>query len=162
MISLNSGNFNTDVNEYNKFISTLEVCTIKCPHCKHASLIRHAYYSRYINISGEKIILNILRVKCKICGKTHAILPCFVVPYLHEPIIDLQNIVIIGYNEENIEHSRSIRKIRAKWNPILRTHDLKFNMKLIDICSKISQFLKQCFMQLHKGFYHLATINHTT
>ena len=44
-------------------------------------------YRRYINISGTKYYIRLLRVQCKTCGKTHAILPNFIVPYLHEPIL---------------------------------------------------------------------------
>ncbi len=50
---------------------------------------RHGYYKKYTNISGKKYYIRILRVRCKVCGHTHAILPDFIVPYLHNPIIDL-------------------------------------------------------------------------
>lgn len=108
------------------------------------------------------MFLTILRVRCKECGKTHAVLPSFVVPYLHEPIIDLQIIVVTGYTKENIDHTRSIRKIRAKWPPMLRTLGFIIQDKLIDMCSKITHMFKQCFMQLHKGFYYLISTNHAT
>ena len=40
------------------------------------------------------MILCILRVKCKVCGRTHAILPELVVPYSHIPA-DLQQFILL-------------------------------------------------------------------
>ena len=59
----------------------------RCPSCNaFHSFSRHATYSRYICFlnSGkiEEHKINILRLLCKSCGQTHAILPADTVPYL--------------------------------------------------------------------------------
>ena len=57
-----------------------------CPSCRSTgNCINHAYYDRMIidYISGNVVVktVHILRVKCKSCGHTHAILPDFIIPY---------------------------------------------------------------------------------
>ena len=75
MISFKSKELNTEINDYKEIIANLEVKTIKCPGCNTSDMERHGYYKRYINISGKKYYIRILRVRCKVCGHTHAILP---------------------------------------------------------------------------------------
>ncbi len=87
MITHKSLNFNIDINEYLNSIVNLELSTIKCPNCLNSNLERHGYYSRCIIVNGDKIRIRILRIRC--CGKTHAVLPSFVVPYLHIPMKEL-------------------------------------------------------------------------
>jgi len=64
----------------------IDVSIYKCPVCraKH-SMIRHAYYKRnVITVNNDEFIylnLKILRVKCKSCNSTHAILPGDLIPY---------------------------------------------------------------------------------
>ena len=71
---------------YAQFIQNLNVFTLECNHCHwRGTCIRHGYYWRsYLlsvgDLTGSRI--RILRVKCKHCGKTHAILPEEIVPYL--------------------------------------------------------------------------------
>jgi len=64
----------------------IDVSNYKCPVCgaRH-SMIRHAYYKRnVITFNNNEFIyldLKILRVKCKSCNSTHAILPGDIIPY---------------------------------------------------------------------------------
>lgn len=53
-----------------------------CKYCGYEGMLhRHGYYSR--NVITRHCIkrINILRVKCPSCGKTHAVLPNFLIPY---------------------------------------------------------------------------------
>ena len=57
-----------------------------CPSCHSTgNCINHAYYNRMIidYINGEIFVrsVRVLRVICKSCGHTHAILPDFIIPY---------------------------------------------------------------------------------
>lgn len=58
---------------------------ISCPLCNSKHLVKNGTYQRNIIflIENERIETNmkIQRFKCKNCGKTHALLPEFVVPY---------------------------------------------------------------------------------
>lgn len=166
MISLNFGNFNTDIEAYNKLVVNLDVCSITCPHCKHADMVRHAYYTRYINISGEKIKLTILRIKCKTCGTTHAVLPSFVVPYLHHPIEQLQSMIVIGKTDETSlsqeYETKLIRKIKKRWLQIVMSFGLELKSELFKLVKRASMNIRRCFMQIHSGYYKFDTRIHTT
>ena len=65
MLTFKMKDFNSDINNYLKFIANLEVKTIKCPNCDTSEMERHGYYKRYINISGVNYYIRILRVRCK-------------------------------------------------------------------------------------------------
>jgi hypothetical protein len=67
---------------YSNIINKVDFNKLVCPHCgKEGVLIRHAYYERWMNNGGKKVKINILRVKCKHCKTTHAVLPPFLIPY---------------------------------------------------------------------------------
>ena len=53
-----------------------------CKFCGYEEMLhRHGYYSRNVITRHEVKRINILRVKCPSCGKTHAVLPSFLIPY---------------------------------------------------------------------------------
>lgn len=60
-----------------------------CPHC-NGETISHGFYQRKLLIEEEKWELSIYRVKCKACGKTHAILPDFISPRKHYSACDIE------------------------------------------------------------------------
>ncbi|MDD4809527.1 DUF6431 domain-containing protein [Methanobrevibacter sp. UBA417] len=71
---------------YNFFVKNLIIGLLICPTCKAKGRLEiHGYYPRHVvalidtNLVHE--ILMILRLKCKSCGCTHAVLPDFIIPY---------------------------------------------------------------------------------
>jgi hypothetical protein len=79
---------NTNIKDYNKkILNKFSILPFKCPKCTvKYRLIRHCYYERNVcyfsddfNICDTKI--TILRVFCKSCLSTHAILPGNIIPY---------------------------------------------------------------------------------
>ncbi len=72
---------------YTQFIVTLNLYRLECNHCHcRGECIRHGYYVRGYMLEPSDLDkgtrIRILRVKCKHCGKTHAVLPEEIVPYL--------------------------------------------------------------------------------
>lgn len=66
---------------YDSIVGSLQLHAITCS-CGHAGcLIRHGYYVRTVTLKAGTFDLRILRLKCKECGKTHAILLANIVPY---------------------------------------------------------------------------------
>ncbi len=49
----------------------------RCHLCGGEDLIRYGYYWRY----AGAILVRIQRMMCKVCGRTHAVLPSFLAPY---------------------------------------------------------------------------------
>jgi len=66
---------------YYEFLDTIHYFQLACSCGLAGCLIKHGYYDRSIKAPGGIILLSILRVKCKHCGKTHAIFPYMIVPY---------------------------------------------------------------------------------
>lgn len=56
---------------------------LKSPCCENGFLTRHAYYRRRFKSRGrsETETLTILRVRCSVCSRTHALLPPELIPY---------------------------------------------------------------------------------
>lgn len=154
MLTFKMNDFNSNIDNYLKFIANLEVKTIKCPNCDTSEMERHGYYRRYINISGVKYYIRILRVRCKVCGHTHAILPDFIIPYLHEPMIDMINVITARASSSFEDNLNKIKyKIRKKWEPMLYSLGLTFKHELYKLVLLCSKKFKMCIMQIHRGKY---------
>ena len=73
---------------YSNHIKSMNVFGLECNNCHwKGCCIRHGYYERSYLLSvgdlmGSGTKIRIMRVKCKHCGRTHAILPEELAPYL--------------------------------------------------------------------------------
>jgi hypothetical protein len=68
----------------------------RCPHpeCQSIScLIRWGTYARWACTEGEDYRIRIQRIRCKVCGRTHGLLPDFLHPYRHYVIRLLRNAI---------------------------------------------------------------------
>ena len=77
---------------YDKIISNIDFSTIKCSKCSHSSWGHYAHYSRRVDFFNLSYKISILRVQCKVCGVTHAVLVSSMVPYTslsHNDIISI-------------------------------------------------------------------------
>ena len=79
---------------YNKMINDLPFHNLTCTCSQKGSLIKHGYYTRFVKIYGELCKLKILRLICKCCNKTHAILPDWIVPYSRILLNDFVAIIL--------------------------------------------------------------------
>ena len=92
MITILTENYNISQEIYDKIIGSLEIMQLSCTCGHRGCLERHASYTRSLRIFGEKITIQILRVRCRECGRTHAILLSMMVPYSQIPYADQQSI----------------------------------------------------------------------
>ena len=75
------------IRAYAAFTAMLNMFALECNSChRRGECIRHGYYERGYLLTAEDVLsgtrIRILRVRCKHCGRTHAILPEEIVPYL--------------------------------------------------------------------------------
>lgn len=63
-----------------------------CPECS-ARLHRHGSVRRSIVLNAESVVFSVHRVRCPHCGKTHRVLPSFFIPFLHNPVSDLDYVL---------------------------------------------------------------------
>jgi predicted RNA-binding Zn-ribbon protein involved in translation (DUF1610 family) len=102
-----------------------------CKSCGYEGLMhRHGYYSRNVITKYTIERINILRVKCPFCGKTHAILPGFLIPYYQYSLDFIFECLYLSFVLKN-----SYSKIVSFFN--------KLNPKLSFNASNISGFKKR-------------------
>ena len=75
------------IRAYAAFTAMLNMFALECNNChRRGECIRHGYYERGYLLTEEDVLagtrIRILRVRCKHCGRTHAILPEEIIPYL--------------------------------------------------------------------------------
>lgn len=133
--------FNVNFNNYEEeILNTYKILNYICPTCgsKH-SLFRHAKYERYIltiyqgEISSKK--LEILRLRCSSCDKTHAVLPSDTIPYC---IYSYSYILTILF--EHFIDKKSVLKLANKFN-------ISFQI-IYSFISRFKVFLKECIYVL--------------
>ena len=109
-------------------------------------------------------MLCVLRVKCKECGRTHAILPELVVPYSQLPA-DLQQYMLLyplgspelealmqensDITESNILAVRS--RYRKHWKERLLTMGWELQNDIADLIRNAFSFFHRQFMQIRCG-----------
>lgn len=109
-------------------------------------------------------MLRILRVKCKECGRTHAILPELVVPYSQIPA-ELQQFMLLyplgspeleelmqsncDITESNILAVRS--RYRRNWKERLLAIGMRVQTDIADLIKRSFSVFHRQFMQIHSG-----------
>jgi hypothetical protein len=149
---------------YGKVTANLPLYRLRCS-CGHAGcLVRHGYYSRRLKTRQGTIILRILRVKCRECGRTHAILPEIVVPYSQIPV-DLQQFMLLyplgsheleslmeansDISESNILAVRS--RYRRNWKERLLSMGMSLETGIADLIRRSFSIFHRQFMQIRRG-----------
>ncbi len=158
MISLNSNQINIDIKKYEKNMRFLNCFSLKCSCGCKGCLIKHGYYTRKISINNKIYTIKILRVKCKSCYKTHAILPFFVIPYIRLNSLEMKHLCI--EIEENLINSSDdelyrYKKIYKNFKNKLYSLGLTIYDSIINIKITVSNTFNIGFMQNHRGWYSI-------
>ena len=149
---------------YGKVTANLPLYRLCCS-CGHASfLVRHGYYNRRLKTRQSTIVLRILRVKCRECGRTHAILPELIVPYSQIPA-DLQRWMLLyplgspeleslmqannDITESNVLAVRA--RYRRNWKERLLTMGMKMQNSIADLIQRSFSIFHRQFMQIRRG-----------
>lgn len=154
MITINCNLININQENYDEIINDLDLYRLICPKCGHSGLKIHGYYSRKLKTKLGTIYLRVIRVICKECGSTHALLLSCIVPYSsmdlksHIRIINKDNIKglmleISDIDESNVAYTLKMYKLHYKER--LLSVDIKIDDNLVFNCFK--HFNKQ-FMQI--------------
>ena len=147
---------------YDEILDGLGFHRLFCPCCGRAGgLTRHGRYGRGIKIKGELIKLRIVRVKCENCGKTHALLPSYIVPYTRILLEEQLEIVRQSEGERNytavmnanalIDESnvRSvIRRYRRSWKERLISFGLSIREEAEALVKSCFRYFRRQFLQI--------------
>lgn len=149
---------------YDKILDIIPLYQIRCVCGAVGQLVRHAYYSRKVKRRKRTIELCVLRVKCKSCGRTHAILTDQIVPY-EQVAVDIQREMILlsvwsPEIQKLLEGNQDItesdvaavkRRFKKHWKERLAAMGKEITDSIYDlVCSAFSNFHRQ-FMQIRSG-----------
>lgn len=151
---------------YDAYIDSIDFSLCQCSCGAIGRFTIHGYYVRSLRYPFLKIQLTILRVKCKSCGRTHAVLHPVIVPYSQIPLDHMLS-VIKHYEEPNQFHSNIqlsggeryhiIKKYKQYWRE--RLLSVAPPGSIIDLIhsdsfqKKIANRFQLAFMQIHRCFY---------
>ena len=144
---------------YALFLADLQLHRVKCTCGNAGSLIKYGHYNRSLKTPSGIKTISVQRVKCQVCGTTHAILPSSIVPYSQVCLSDQIRIIktflnsgdplaILDFNPEiNVSNVYLIiRRFLSFWLERLRSFSISiFSEHLIPSC--FSLFHRQ-FMQI--------------
>lgn len=143
---------------YDDVINAISLEKLRCCCGQSGCLNRHAYYARRIKMKSCVIRLRILRLICKSCGRTHAVLLSEMVPYSQIPLQDQKDLIeasekhtsyadILQRNlciDEN-NAAYIIRSFRKHWKTRLLHAGIPLDEHLISLCFF---FFSRQFMQI--------------
>ena len=175
MIILNSKNFKSQMNQseiLQFYKKTVDFYDLECPHCKSDELIKWTSYKRKVyyleNKTLKSEIIEIKRVKCNQCGKTHALLPECIVPYKQA----LLKVILLTIQEDDISYDFPFsyetvcnwkRSFKNLFLPYLKT--MFWNKKeiipeifrnLFQVYEEFYKKNKAILMMTHVGIYNMA------
>ena len=166
MITLKVDKLNREISQklYDEIIASVDIHLLECT-CKRHNMVVHGYYTRKLKTNNGNIELVILRVRCKDCGKTHAVLISFIVPYqsiemsVQIKIIadnDIEKIMADNLSIDELSVYRVKERFRLRYKSFMKSLNLTFEDDLVFLSFK---YFKSNFMQIHKGVYNLIPIS---
>ena len=155
MITIKCDLDNINQEKYDEIINNLDFNRLICPKCNHSDLIIHGYYERRLKTRIETIYLRIVRVVCKTCGSTHALLLSCLVPYSsidlksHIRIINNDNIVGLMDEISDIDES-NVAYVLRMFNRYFKERLLSVNISISDddLVFNCFKYFKRQFMQI--------------
>ena len=155
---------------YNSVVSSLQLHQLSCS-CGHASCLHvHGYYTRGIKLPAGLAQIRILRLRCCICGTTHAVLLSSMVTYSQISAEDQRQICIAyeqglcpsdicdrnpSIDENNVKSVR--RNYRLRWREMLRSIAVGLQPALELILRCFSNYSSQ-FLQIRRGTNQLFSL----
>ena len=153
--------------KYDEYVDSINFFSLRCSKCRRKGACnKHAYYTRQIVTDEAKQPIDILRVLCNHCDRTHALLPNWIVPYSqilladHIRIIRLYEAGITAYEICNkLDHSHIdtnhiayiIRQYHTYWQQRLLCTKPKIKVK----SEEISQLVNKCFLNYGLQFMQI-------
>jgi len=151
---------------YNDFVNELNMFSLVCanPECGvHGDCVKHGFYVRFVKTAEPKQSLKVLRVRCKSCKATHALLPIFIVPYSQIIIDDQIDIIskhLEGTNPYRIKPLNKeidpwniayvISNFKKHWKAVLKSFSIVFPSKAKELSKSCFKHNKMQFMQIKR------------
>ncbi len=111
------------------------------------------YYYRNIIINNEKIKIRILRIRCKSCGKSHAIFTADFIPYFQLTTLCATQLYNNNF-KSNLYDYDFLYRLKGRFNYfhiILKSISLTIYDNILSIIIKSISKLYNSFLQIHRG-----------
>jgi hypothetical protein len=163
MITVETENYNHISQDfYNNTINSLDLALIPCT-CGHSGcLIHHGVYKRSIQLADTLITLSVIRIYCKECGHTHALLLSSMVPYFQIPLQLYVNTIIAAEHQTGFASLLDGRVCVDENNlkSILRNYRLHWceRLRAVSLClTDLSRLVSGCFSHFSRQFMQIKT-----
>ena len=146
--------------DYCKMIDELPFHKLSCACKQKGTLIRHGNYNRSIEASGNLIELSIIRVYCKSCKETHAILPSWIVPYSRILYRDHISIIYSYLNNLSFEPIMQSNLLIDEGNIryIIRQYLSHWRERIASFCGAVDlSVTKFCFKHFSRQFMQIKS-----
>lgn len=143
---------------YDDVVNAVPLERLQCSCGRFGCLVRHGYYNRKVKMKSCVIQIRILRLICKACGRTHALLLSEMVPYSQIPYRDQKDLILASETHHSfsdilqqnlcIDENNAayvIRTFRGHWKALLLQAGICLTDDLVSFC--FSAFSRQ-FMQI--------------
>lgn len=147
---------------YDDIVSAVPFYQLACTCGFSGCLIGHGSYLRSIKTEGSKKTLRISRVKCKVCGGTHAILITHIVPYsqvtLHDHLTIIPDSTTPKEPSSIMEHNPAIDENNI--GSIIRQYRRHWEQRLLSEripLSPFSRLVGQCFSFFGRQFMQIKS-----
>ena len=158
-----------DFFNYYKNVDYIPYCS--CPNCGSRNLIKWGSYLRNLYFLSSNIIkfkiIKIKRIRCKDCGKTHALIPSDIIPYKLHSLDIILSAIANDYFSLNMNYD-TISKWNKEFNkfiPYLKT--MFNNITKNEILTKLKDNIfygyklfytlnKKILMMMRHGVYDMA------
>lgn len=161
--------------KYSLLVNSIDFNTVECSCGHRGCLVRHGYYTRTLKLATGTIKITILRVKCNVCGRTHAVLPDNIIPYSQIPIDIQKSFLVCHIGDKTIQeimdsnpditeedYYRSRKKYRYFWKERLASIFHSVHERISDLIPCCFRFFGRQFMQIHRGINLLSDTIHIT
>lgn len=144
---------------YNEEIDKTNYNHVKCDKCQQVgNFIIHSYYTRSIRFGGITMKIRLIRVICKGCKRTHAIMFSDFIPYSRINTEEGHKILKSTSTDQidpNISYETIINVIhryRCRYKELFLIYNLSFiKHSIIDITRKLIDEVKLTYLQIHRG-----------
>lgn len=98
---------------YYKIISSIDFNSIPCDSCSHSNWVYHSSYLRFIDFLDHRFKIKIVRVICRHCGKSHAILVEQMIPFSSLSHSDIIN--VLSHYDTSLVYSSHFYFLKDKY-----------------------------------------------
>lgn len=146
--------------QYNDIIESIQINKLKCTCSHYGCLYRYGYYTRTIKSPYGSCRVEIVRVRCRLCGKTHALLVSCIVPYQTISLSDQVELINLISNKKSLDDflcfheyidennvKRIFRMFIKHWKNRLISAGIDLQQTITESCFK--HYSRQ-FMQIKK------------